>query len=164
MSLGRPTCIDRGAPIGHPPRAHLAKVLLGTTNRTYRSWCRAAGFDTLAIVRREEIEYFEPLLREHLEAVVRVLEERAHPYRAAVKASRREAILTYLETRSISATARQCGVSQTAIQHILAAALRHLRRLAGIRPGGLPSDWIDWPTLEPPSDSNDASNDEPDDD
>ncbi len=104
-------------------------------------------------VRREDIEYFEPLLIEHLDTLVDVLERLAGKNRRAVKVSRRAAIETYLETRSIAATAKRCGVSPTAIRQILTFALRHLRRLAGIRPCGLPSDLIDWPAADPGGDS-----------
>ncbi len=110
---------------------------------------------TLMGVTREEFDWFVPLLTEHFEAVVAALEVQAAKNRRSVKVGRREVLETYLATDDVRTTAARCHVSPSAVRHVLARAVRHTRRLAGIQPGGLPCDLIEWP---PDADDDDPDN------
>jgi hypothetical protein len=87
----------------------------------------------LRIVTRmtlEEIEADLPILETHLDAVVRRMERT----RAKRKVSRRELILTFMATRSIPATARAHGVSDSLVGQLLSRACYMARRCAGLWP------------------------------
>jgi hypothetical protein len=87
---------------------------------------------------REEVGHGLPALIAHLDAVVALLEGGPNQ-----RVSRRLVLEAFLETRCHAETARRCGITDSAVQNIVARAIRTARGLAGLpAPEIGPSKWM----------------------